>query len=556
MNAEQKNLVVIPARGGSKGIPRKNLRPLAGYPMIYYSIRAAKNAKQVHRVVVTTDDEEIALLSGRFGADVILRPADLADDKTTLDPVILHAFCEGQSRFQESYGRVITVQPTSPLVRSIDIDGAIELLDSDKDTVITVVDDRHLCWTIRDGHPVPAYAERKNRQQLPPNFRETGAVVVCSAAQINTGTRIGARVALYEIPSQYSYDIDTFADLFLCESLIKRKKIVLTVVGYPEVGLGHAYRAMLIAHELVQFDLVFVCEETSTLAIEYIKSCNYPIVIAETGKLADVVLAQNPAMVINDILDTGASYMDKLKSQDVRIVNFEDMGEGAGKADLVINALYPHQKSSGNLLVGPEYFCLRDEFLYVNETTSSNAVEGISRVLVTFGGVDEGNLTKTAVVEIADICAKYGIGIDIVLGPGYKDDESLKSFLRDIEVPEINVVQRTKRISDFMQRADLAITSAGRTVFELTALRVPAIIIAQNEREMTHTFASEENGMIHLGSRKDLKAGMLHDALERLVIDIDSYRVLKNAMKAHDLKDGKARVIAKIISLLSGGKNG
>ena len=363
-----KNLIIIPARGGSKGIPRKNLRPLAGKPLIYYSINAALHSKVDARVVVSTDDEEIALFSERFGAEVIIRSRELADDVTTLDPVIIAAVEEAENKFSEKYKNIITIQPTSPLLRAEDIDQVVEKLDKENlDTVLTVVDDRHLSWNKLNGLVSPNYAERVNRQYLPLTYKETGAVIACTRSQIESNTRIGSKVGIFEVPYETSFDIDNFSDLYLCESILKRKKIAFTVVGYKEVGLGHAFRAVMLASELVQYELLFICEKMSDLAINYIESNNYKVVVAKNGELANTVLKESPDLVINDVLDTSADYMKVLKKGDFPCVNFEDMGSGHELADLVINALYPHQVPQDNVLVGPKYFCLRDEFLHINK---------------------------------------------------------------------------------------------------------------------------------------------------------------------------------------------
>ena len=124
-----KILVVIPARGGSKGIPRKNIRLLDGKPLIAYSIEIAKASAYVDDVVVTTDDSEIALLSEKFGASVIRRSEELARDDIPLDPVIHDAVVRKEKLAFDEYDIVITLQPTSPLLKTSTLDGAIEKFD-------------------------------------------------------------------------------------------------------------------------------------------------------------------------------------------------------------------------------------------------------------------------------------------------------------------------------------------------------------------------------------------------------------------------------------------
>lgn len=543
-----KNLIVIPARGGSKGIPRKNLRPLVGRPLIFYSIKSALNSGLKARVVVTTDDDEIALFSSRFGADVVLRGENLSSDNITLDPVIVDALIQCEKKYNESYKNIVTIQPTSPLVRANDIEGAVSLLESGQfNTVLSVVDDRHLCWTVEDENVFPTYTKRVNRQQLPPNYKETGAIIACTRTQIQSGTRIGSDVGILEVPYESSFDIDSFADLYLCEALLMRKKIVFTVVGYPEVGLGHAFRTVMLANELVQYDLLFVCEEKSGLAIEYIRSHNYSVVVAENGKLAQTAIEAQPDLVINDVLDTDVNYMDRYVENSIRTVNFEDMGTGHSKANCVINALYPHQIPKENVLVGPKYFCLRDEFLHIEKKKHA---ETVKRVLISFGGVDEGNLTLFTFKAISQTCRNSGIHLEIILGPAYAYENDLVRFINSEQVLSCNVIRHTKKISEHMNQCDVAITSGGRTVLELASLKIPTIVVCQNERETTHTFASSENGIINLGHRKNVSTAMIDDSFNKLISDRKLRKLMLKKVSELNLNKGKSRVISKIKSII------
>ena len=157
-----KILVVIPARGGSKGIPRKNIRLLNNKPLISYPIGIARASQYVDDVVVTTDDSEIALIAEKFGASVIRRSGELAEDDVPLDPVIYDAMVQKEKLAFDEYDIVITLQPTSPLLKPQTLDSAIEKFDDfDVDSVISVVDDRHLSW---------GYDE--NNQRYFPNYIE------------------------------------------------------------------------------------------------------------------------------------------------------------------------------------------------------------------------------------------------------------------------------------------------------------------------------------------------------------------------------------------------
>ena len=140
-------LAVIPARGGSKGIPRKNIRLMNGKPLITYAIGNAKASKYVTDVFVSTDSREIADVAISCGAKIIERNVRLSTDLVTLDPVIYHAKQQAEKQCQCSFDFIITMQPTSPLLKSSTLDRAIEYtIQHGYDTVISVINKPHLSW--------------------------------------------------------------------------------------------------------------------------------------------------------------------------------------------------------------------------------------------------------------------------------------------------------------------------------------------------------------------------------------------------------------------------
>src|SRR3989338_1584602 len=127
MYKTQKVICIIPARGGSKRVPRKNIKLLKGKPLISYAINAAKQSKYIDRVIVSTDDQEIARVAKKYGAEVpFMRPADLATDTALGLPVIQHAINYVESVDKDEVNFVVVIQPTSPMVLSQDVDSAIE----------------------------------------------------------------------------------------------------------------------------------------------------------------------------------------------------------------------------------------------------------------------------------------------------------------------------------------------------------------------------------------------------------------------------------------------
>src|SRR5690606_19588487 len=152
---------------------------------------------------------------------------------------------------------------------------------------------------------------------------------------------------------------------------------------------------------------------------------NYPVYIQKEDNIIEDIKNLSPDIVINDRLDTTSEYMNNLKSLDFKVINFEDLGEGAKKADLVINAIYPEKNVLKNHHFGHKYFILRDEFIYSNQKIINKEVRNI---LITFGGVDPNNYTEKVLKTIYDYCQDKNISITIITGFGYDKFETLKAF--------------------------------------------------------------------------------------------------------------------------------
>lgn len=536
-------LFIIPARGGSKGIPRKNVRTLAGKPLLQYSVQNALATSFEADVYVSSEDDEILNLAIKLGAKVHHRKADLSGDAITLDAVIYNAYQEIREKEQKQYDYIITLQPTSPLLKSSSIDEALgRMMDQPNiDTIISATNDTHLTWGRDDKGFHPNYTARLNRQYLDPVYKETGGFLITRDTVISESGRIGNKVDLFELDARQSIDIDTFEDWNLCEYHLKRKRIVFSVSGYSEIGLGHVYNTLVLANEILDHEVIFFCDNESRLGYDKIVQNNYPCHIQQTGNLVEEIISLNPDIVINDRLDTSASDILPYKEKGILVVNFEDLGEGSKLADLVFNAIYPEKIKLENHFFGPNYFCARDEFLL---TESAELNEKVTNVLLTFGGVDPNNLTLKVLDSIYELCTDLGITINVVAGLGYKNYDGLARF------EGVKVHKNVSNISDYMSNSDIAFTSAGRTTYELALLGVPSIVMAQNEREMTHFFASEEFGFDNLGMGADVSASSIQSSFLALVDSPDKRRRMRERMFSVDLRNGKRKVITRIKNLI------
>lgn len=532
-------LVIIPARGGSKGIPRKNLRALAGKPLIHYSIQTALNCKYAPDVYVSTDDAEIAAISEKLGARIIQRDPAKAQDHTTLDPVIFDGYQQARAKEGKSYDLIVTLQPTSPLLKSASLDAALDRMISEEevDTIISAKDDTHLTWKKDGGRFVPNYQKRVNRQYLEPTFKETGGFLITRERIIAENSRIGANVELHLLRGGEDIDIDTYEDWSLCEFYLKRKKILFVVSGYAEIGLGHVYNTLLIANDILNHQVEFLVDDKSQLAFDKIASKNYSVHLQDEVDILDDIRRINPHVVINDRLDTSHEYMQALAEDGYKVINFEDLGPGAKLADLVVNAIYPEKEILPRHYFGHEYFILRDEFVLTPPKPVSAAV---SRVLLTFGGVDPNNYTLKVIQAIHTYCAAHAIEIAVVAGFGYSRYETLEPY------PQVKVYRNSMTIAEHMSSADIVFTSAGRTTYEVASLNVPAIVLAQNERELTHFFASAEYGFLNLGLGTALTAEEILNAFAGLVENHASRQYMAGLMAKADLASGRKRTLKLI----------
>jgi len=536
-------LVVIPARGGSKGIPRKNLRLLAGKPLIYYSIKTALSSKYNLDVYVSSDDDEILNLSSQFGANIHKRDPNISDDKTTLDPVIYDTYQYAKEIKQKDYAYIITMQPTSPLLKISSLDKAIERMISDKtiETVIAAKDDTHLSWKIENNRYIPNYTKRVNRQYLTPNFSETGAFFITRKDIITDCNRIGNKVELEILSNGEEIDIDTYEDWNLCEYYLKKKHILFVVTGNKIVGLGHVYNTLLIANDILNHQITFLVDKDSQMAYEKIASKNYSINIQQHENIIDDIKIINPNIVINDRLDTNEIYIKELKELNIKIINFEDLGYGAKRADLVINAIYPEEQVLENHYFGHKYFILRDEFIYSKQ---KNVESNVKNILITFGGVDPNNYTKKVLESIEPYCYEHKIKIVVITGFGYDNYDSLTQY-KNIEIKK-NIMN----ISKYMLEADVIFTSAGRTTYEIASIGTPTIILAQNKRELTHFFASSEFGFLNLGLGYNLSNDELLNNFIEIVISYKNRKYMNKLMKDINLKFGRTKVIQLINNLI------
>lgn len=222
---DQHVIAVIPARGGSKGIPRKNLLPLLGHPLLAWSIFAAQAAHCVSRVFVTTDDDEIAQVALDYGAEVIIRPAELSHDTASSEVALLHALEHIQRDLGLAPELLVFLQPTSPIRFGEDIDGAVSrLVSEESDSCFTACPEHFTGRWTRDaeGSYLPENFEpgaRPMRQQYAIQYLENGSIYVMKTHVLrDLHSRMGGRITVHPVNALKSLQLDELSEVPLIEA--------------------------------------------------------------------------------------------------------------------------------------------------------------------------------------------------------------------------------------------------------------------------------------------------------------------------------------------------
>lgn len=224
---EKKVLGIIPARGGSKGVPRKNIRELAGKPLIAWTIEEGKKSKYIDRLILSSDDEEIMEIARQWDCDVpFVRPSELAKDDTPGIEPVLHAL----NTLPERYHFVVVLQPTSPLRCVDDIDNSLKLcVDANSPSCVSITEPEtspYWMYTLEEKGRLRAFQKGKEkyfrRQDFPKVYALNGAVYIAETDWVKKNKKLVSSETIgYIMPKSRSFDIDTEIDFQICRIFLK-----------------------------------------------------------------------------------------------------------------------------------------------------------------------------------------------------------------------------------------------------------------------------------------------------------------------------------------------
>lgn len=501
-------IAVIPARGNSQEVKRKNLAVVDGKPLLCH---IADTLQEMGiRVVVSTEDVEVASVAKVHGYEVHDRTPGLSEDDVPVADVAAAVVAD------LSYsGPVIIAQPTCPFVTVQTFDRLIDRLD-DASSATLVTPNTHILRN-RSGRVMDAV----NRQYMTRDFhrywRELGVRVFAEGSPLDTEPE-----DTVEIEGREAFDIDTIHELRAAQTT--RRTIEFAVSGNEKIGTGHVKRCLDLANELQHHNIFFTVHDSDIWVTDWIQDVDWPIwAWVDDGRLTHnddyQMLSNDPAdLVIIDQLDTTTEQVARYKANGSKVVTIEDQGSGVWATDLTINALYqPPFDYRGNEVAGPKWADLRPEFVGLPEYKVSDT----KRVLVMFGGTDPSGLGE----RVQKWVPPYG---DVTwVKPGDK----------------VNVAWE-------MMNHDLLITSAGRTVYEAAAVGIPTIVIAQNARETQHAHLGMGN--LYLGVGTVVTDEQVVETVDRLLGDHDLRQELSDISRASVDGKGLQRIAWAVEGLLRG----
>ena len=530
------NAIIIPARGGTSNAARQNLRLVADKPLIYYVIKNALS--YTNNVYVSTDSDEIRDVSLLYGAKVIQRPKNLTRDSTKLEEIAFDVLAKINRN--HTFEKCLILNPKYPLIKLSTIKKLFSILNGKIQTVY--------------GFDQISYYQYKQISFYSNGFGKftndlsncviTEKIVAFNCKKFLRTRKFSTEKFGLKLTENEPIALNSYHDFGVLEKILKRRRILVRVDGSSKIGLGHVHNILTILNHFRNDEILIVMNSQNKLGYKKFQEHLYQVnFFKNDSQLFEVIKKFQPHMIFNDILDTSINYIKKLKKEKIFVVNFEDLGDGRRYADLVFNPIYHSNKNNSNEYFGPNFACVRDEFRIWEPTVLKTSPKNI---VIIFGGSDPTNKTY----QVLKLLEKYklkNMKYSIIIGQDYKERKKLLDIISKMKKDNflIELNENIDFLSKIFHESDFAITSNGRTVFELGSLHVPMIVIPVNEREKRHTFVQKSNVgyMIQLHNESET-----HDFLKvfNKMLQYNIRKKFQNNLKQVNLLYGVDRVVQKI----------
>jgi len=547
-------LAVVPARGGSDTVPYLNIKRLGDKPLLAHTLDAARAAPSIDRVVVSTDDAQVAEAAQAAGAEVpFLRPPSLARDMPSLKPVIAHAVEQAEAG-RERADLVVVLQATSPFRGAAAIEEAItRLIAGGFDAIVSVTEDRTLNWREQGGSLVPLFAREGRREEQAPLFKENGAVVVMRRAVIDGPSRFGEKVGPLVLDKRAGFTVHDLTDFWMAERLLRESRVLFRADGGPSLGMGHVFRSLAIADVLrgnTRAEIAFLMSAAHEPGVRTVTDHGYDVRTVGPGvpECLEAIREFAPDILINDLPALDETYLREVSHLPTTTVNLVDTPDDLHSTEtyehLIVSVMSEEQRTPESFYGGPEYAILREHFRGRPKVVREDA----RLVLLSFGGSDPQGLTVKAARALAALPS--AVELVAVTGPAFSDPRALESSLPDLARPlRIEREVGGDRLAELMLEADLMVGSGGMSVYEIAALGTPGVVLAQNEREDKRMRDFARHGTVrYLGLGPDVSDADLLAEVRGLLTDAAARREMSARGRALVDGMGAARAAEAVLA--------
>lgn len=533
---KNENLIVIIAReSGKQNVSKQNLRLVNGKPLLYYVIKTAKESKNCY-TVMSTDSDEIKQYGEFYQIPVLDRSKKLTKDDTKLIEIAREVLTKLEKKGLK-FKKCLILHPHFPLIKK----ETIQKFFSNLNEKVSVIYGY-------EKQPDYNFGTIAKNSDLNISSKKTVKIIKIISFDCKKLDNIKNKNNIFglEISSEEIFTPDNYHKFASLESVLKRKKIVVRVDADINIGLGHVYNMLTVLNNIRNEDLLIVMNDKKNLGLKKFREHLYTVkTYSNENEFWKIIRSFKPDIIFNDILDTTANYIKKLKKERIFVVNFEDLGPGRKFADLVFNPIFESKKPLKNEYYGPNYACVREEFRVFKRKKIRRYVKNIA---ITLGGVDKNNNTLKILSVIKKFELLKNVKIKIILGLGYKQKKKLLELTSKMNKMDykIKIVEKVNLLSKYLIDCDFVIASNGRTVFEIASLNIPLISLSVNKREQQHNFVRKSNVGYHLDYTNNFEYKLKSNIEDMMYFSIRKKKI-KNLEK-ENLQKGITTVTRKILT--------